>query len=223
MLITIANVLDPEALKQVQNLMTTVRWTDGAETAGKTAREVKRNLQADLTTRTGTQLRDLIAKAVTNNSVLQAAAQPLRFSKLLVSKTEEGGGYGLHIDNALMPLGNEKMRTDLSFTLFLSDSEAYNGGELRVEHAGQSMSLKPGAGDLVLYPSTSLHSVNEVVSGTRLACVGWIESRVRRPDDRELLFDMANLKMALARQYQLQSPEMLMSAKILSNLIRRFS
>ena len=130
---------------------------------------------------------------------------------------------GLHIDNALMPLGIEKMRTDLSYTLFLSDPEAYKGGELQVEHAGQSMSLKPGAGDLVLYPSTSLHSVSEVVSGTRLACVGWIESRVQRPDDRELIFDMANLKTALSKQYQLQSPEMLMSAKIFSNLIRRFS
>lgn len=223
MLITIANALDPDALEQVQNLMATVRWTDGAETAGKTAREVKRNLQADLTTRTGSQVRDLLAKSVTSNSVLQAAAQPLRFSTLLVSKTEEGGGYGLHVDNALMPLGDSKMRTDLSFTLFLSDPKTYKGGELQIEHAGQSLSLKPAAGDLVLYPSTSLHSVNQVTAGTRLACVGWIESRVQRPDDRELLFDMANLKTALSKQYQLQSPEMLVSAKILSNLIRRFS
>ena len=223
MLITIASVLDPDALQQVENLITTVRWKDGAETAGKTAREVKRNRQADLTTRTGTQLRDLLATSVSSNSVLQAAAQPLRFSKLLISKTEEGGGYGLHVDNALMPIGDKKMRTDLSFTLFLSDPKKYAGGELQIEHAGQSLSLKPAAGDLVLYPSTSLHRVNEVTSGMRLVCVGWIESRVQRPDDRELLFDMANLKTALAKQHRPQSPEMLMSAKILSNLIRRFS
>ena len=223
MLITIANVLDHGALEQVRSLAKTVRWNDGAETAGATAREVKRNLQADLTSRTGAQLRDQLIQAISSNTVLQSAAQPSRFSKLLISKTEEGGGYGLHVDNALMPLGDEKMRTDLSFTLFLSDPDSYEGGELQIEHAGQSMSLKPNAGDLVLYPSTSLHRVNEVTSGTRLACVGWIESRVQRPDDRELLFDMANLKATLAQQHSAQSPEMLMSAKMLSNLIRRFS
>jgi len=223
MLITIANVLDHEALEQVHVLMNTVRWKDGAETAGATARKVKRNLQADLTSRTGAQLRDQLTQAISSNTVLQAAAQPSRFSKLLVSTTEDGGGYGLHVDNALMPIGGEKMRTDLSFTLFLSDPDSYKGGELQIEYAGQSVDLKPTAGDLVLYPSTSLHSVNEVTSGTRLACVGWIESRVQRPDDRELLFDMTNLKTALAQHYSAQSPEMLMSGKILSNLIRRFS
>ena len=223
MLITIANVLDQDALQSVRNLITTVRWKDGAETAGTTAREVKRNLQADLTSRTGAKLRDELAQAISTNAVLQAAAQPRHFSKLLLSKTEEGGGYGLHVDNALMPLGDEKMRTDLSFTLFLSDPDSYEGGELQIEHAGQSMILKPVAGDLVLYPSNSLHSVNAVTSGTRLACVGWIESRVQRPDDRELLFDMTNLKTSLAQHYSAQSPEMLMSGKVLSNLIRRFS
>lgn len=223
MLITIANVLDHEALEQVHLLMKTVRWKDGAETAGATAREVKRNLQADLTSRTGAQLRDQLTQAISSNTVLQAAAHPSRFSKLLISKTEAGGGYGLHVDNALMPIGDEKMRTDLSFTLFLSEPDSYEGGELQIEHAGQSISLKPSSGDLVLYPSTSLHNVNEVTSGTRLVCVGWIESRVQRPDDRELLFDMTNLKTALAQHYSTQSPEMLMSAKILSNLIRRFS
>ena len=121
MLITIANVLDHEALKQVHSLVKTVRWKDGAETAGATAREVKQNLQADLTSRTGVQLRDQLAEAISSNAVLQAAAQPSRFSKLLISKTEEGGGYGLHVDNALMPLGDEEVRRGLSFTIFLSD------------------------------------------------------------------------------------------------------
>lgn len=222
MLLTIANVLSQSALEQVRDSLKTLRWKDGAETAGAMAREVKRNLQADLSSRTGVQLRELLEHAVTNNSVLKAAAQPSRFSKLLVSKTETGGGYGLHVDNALMPFGGDKMRTDLSYTLFLSDPETYEGGELQIEHAGQSMRLKPVAGDLVLYPSTSLHCVNHVTSGTRLACVGWVESRLQRPDDRELIFDMTNLKSALAHQYQTQSPEMLMAAKILSNMMRRF-
>ena len=222
MLLTIANVLNESVLEQVHALIMTLRWKDGAETAGATAREVKHNQQADLTSRTGAELRDLLVHAVSSNSVLKAAAQPSLFSKLQKSKTERGGGYGLHVDTAYMPLGTRKMRTDLSFTLFLSDPGSYSGGELEIEHAGQSLKLKPAAGDLVLYPSTSLHRVNEVLSGTRLACVGWIESRVQRPDDRELLFDMANLKAALSKHYQAQSPEMLMAAKIFSNLARRF-
>ena len=223
MLITIANLLDAAALDRVRALIATLRWMDGAETAGATAREVKRNLQADLTSRTGAELRQLVMTALVDHPVLQAAAQPAKFSKLIVSKTEPGGGYGLHADNALMPHGDDKMRTDLSFTLFLSDPDSYEGGTLQIDHAGQSVSLKPAAGDLVLYPATSLHRVNQVVSGERLACVGWIESRVKHADDRELLFDMTNLKSALAEQHNPQSPEMLMAAKVLSNLIRRLS
>ena len=223
MLITIARVLDEDALKRARELAKLLRWADGAETAGPTAREVKRNLQADLSSRSGAQLRDLLEAAVQNHPVLQAAAQPARYSKLIVSKTEPGGGYGLHIDNALMPHGEDKMRTDLSFTLFLSDPQDYEGGALQIEHAGQSIQVKPEAGDLVLYPSTSLHQVTPVTSGTRFACVGWIESRIKRAEDRELLFDMTNLKSELAKHYPAQSPEMLTSAKILSNMIRRFS
>lgn len=223
MLITIANLLDEEALANVRGLITTLRWEDGGKTAGATARKVKRNLQADLTSRTGAQLRDALRTAITAHPVLQAAAQPARFSKLIVSKTEQGGGYGLHVDNALMPLGDEKMRTDLSFTLFLSDPDSYEGGELQIEHSGQSIQLKPEAGDLVLYPATSLHRVNDVLSGERLACVGWIESRIKHVEDRELIFDMTNLKSGLARHHASQSAEMLIASKILSNLIRRFS
>ena len=223
MLITIANVLDEGALERARGLTKVLRWVDGVETAGLIAREVKRNLQADLTSRSGAQIRDLLTAAIQNHPVLQAAAQPARYSKLLISKTETGGGYGLHIDNAFMPHGEDQMRTDLSFTLFLSDPQDYEGGELQIEHAGQSIQVKPAAGDLVLYPSTSLHQVTPVTSGTRLACVGWIESRIKRVEDRELLFDMANLKSELSKHYPAQSIEILTAAKILSNLIRRFS
>jgi PKHD-type hydroxylase len=223
MLITIANVLDTETLETAHQLSATLRWEDGARTAGKTARQVKKNQQADLTSRSGVKLRELMRDAIVGHPVLRAAAHPARFSKLLLSKTGEGGGYGMHVDNAFMPAGDGMMRTDLSFTLFLSDPQDYEGGELQIEHAEQSMQLKPSAGDLVLYPSTSLHQVNQVTSGERLVCVGWIESRIKRADDREILFDLANLKSQLAHDYDPQSPEMLMAAKLLANLQRRFS
>ena len=162
-------------------------------------------------------------RAISNHRVLKAAAQPKRFSKLIVSKTEKDGGYGLHVDNAFMPMGDGHIRTDLSFTLFLSSPEAYEGGELIIEHAGQTLGVKPKAGDLILYPSTNLHEVRTVTSGTRLVCVGWIESQIPRGDDREVLFDLINLKTDLSRDHEPQSATMLMLAKSIANLKRRFS
>lgn len=222
MTLLIAGVLDEAALHEAQDLAATLIWRDGAETAGATARQVKHNLQADLSSRTGVKLRDMLTKAVTTHPVLQAAAHPKRFSTLLVSKTEAGGAYGLHVDNAFMGEGAARLRTDLSFTLFLSAPESYAGGELVVELAGMQQSFKPAAGDLVLYPSTSLHQVAPVSHGARLACVGWIESAVPDAAARDILFDLENLRASLATTHEAQSPEMLTLAKSISNLLRRF-
>ncbi|MHA7901515.1 MAG: Fe2+-dependent dioxygenase [Henriciella sp.] len=223
MLITIPGLLDQQALAEARALAATLAWRDGASTAGRMAKAVKHNSQADLSSRTGAKLRDSLMAAVTGHLVLRAAAQPKRFSKLLVSKTEAGGGYGLHIDNAFMGEGAERIRTDLSFTLFLTDPTDYEGGELSIEHAGLTQALKLSAGDLVLYPSTTLHEVRAVTSGTRLACVGWIESHIRSTEDREILFDLENLRASLAQRHDPQSPEMLTLAKTISNLLRRLS
>ncbi|MEM9571319.1 MAG: Fe2+-dependent dioxygenase [Pseudomonadota bacterium] len=222
MLLKIANVLTEEDLEKVKTQLGLLNWIDGTKTAGRTARQVKRNQQADLTSRSGVKLRDTLSTAIKGHPLIRSAARPARFSKLLVSKTEQGGGYGMHIDNAFMG-GDETLRTDLSFTLFLSSPDEYEGGELQIEHSGQSIRAKPDAGDLILYPSTSLHQVRSVTSGTRLVCVGWIESRIKRAEDREILFDVSNLKAELSKQYDPQSPELLITAKLLSNLLRRFS
>ena len=222
MLISISQVLDTDHLALVNGLLETLVWKDGAETAGRVARSVKRNQQADLTQTVGLKVEQILSEAIRRHPVLLAAAQPGRFSNLLVSKTEAGGGYGLHVDNAFMRSQQGEMRTDLSFTLFLSSPDDYEGGELVIEHAGQTQSLKLPAGDLVLYPASSLHKVAEVVSGTRLVCVGWIESRVRRADDRETLFDLINVKAELSGRLEAQSPELLMLSKVIANLKRRF-
>lgn len=222
MLISISQVLDTDHLALVNGLLETLVWKDGAETAGRVARSVKRNQQADLTQTVGLKVEQILSEAIRRHPVLLAAAQPGRFSNLLVSKTEAGGGYGLHVDNAFMRSQQGEMRTDLSFTLFLSSPDDYEGGELVIEHAGQTQSLKLPAGDLVLYPSSSLHKVAEVVSGTRLVCVGWIESRVRRADDRETLFDLINVKAELSGRLEAQSPELLTLSKVIANLKRRF-
>jgi PKHD-type hydroxylase len=138
----------------------------------------------------------------------------------MISRTGPGGGYGRHIDNAFMGTGERRLRTDLSFTLFLSDPATYEGGELDVETpAGQHLA-KPAAGDLVLYPSTTLHEVRPVTSGERIVCVGWIESSIRDAAAREILFDLENLRATLATQHAPQSPEMLTLSKTVANLLR---
>lgn len=222
MLISISSVLDADQLGLVSGLLQDVVWKDGAETAGPAARRVKHNQQADLGQTIGPKIEQILSKEITQNPVLRAAAQPHRFSTLLLSKTQAEGGYGLHVDNAFMGFGEAALRTDLSFTLFLSSPEDYDGGELVIEHAGQTQSLKLPAGDLLLYPSSSVHKVAEVTSGERLVCVGWIESRVRRADDRETLFDLINLKAELSAQFDDQSPEILTLSKTIANLKRRF-
>lgn len=222
MLLNLSGVLTPEDLVQARDLAATLSWRDGAETAGAVARQVKRNLQADLGSRTGVKLREMLLAKIRTHPVLRAAAQPKRFSKLLVSKTEEGGGYGFHVDNAFMGVGEDRMRTDLSFTLFLSEPETYEGGELEVDLPDMTRAIKLPAGDMVLYPSTSLHQVAPVTSGTRLVCVGWIETAVPDMAVREILFDLENLRASLGAKYDPQSPEMLTLAKSISNLMRRF-
>ena len=223
MYLPIGGVLDEEQLSEVERLLGTVAWRDGKETAGRVAKQVKINTQADLTNRTGVKLRDMLREAILKHPVLRAAAWPNAMSKILVSKTGPGGGYGMHVDNAFMGSGNNRVRTDLSFTLFLSDETDYDGGELLIEQAGTSQSLKLPKGALILYPSTSLHEVQPVTSGERIVCVGWIESLFARPDDREMLFDLENLRASLSARHNAQSVEMLTLAKTIANLQRRFS
>jgi len=222
MLITISNVLDADHLTLLRGMIPALTWKDGAETAGHVAKQVKQNQQADLESITGQKIEQVLRDAVTSNSVLKAAAILQCFSTLLLSKTETGGGYGLHIDNPFMRAGERTLRTDLSFTLFLSAPQDYEGGELLIEHAGQNHELKAEAGDLVLYPSTSLHKVAAVTSGVRLTCIGWIESRVKDAADRETLFDLSNLKAELQPRLEAQSVEMLILSKVIANLKRRF-
>ena len=195
----------------------------GGGTAGAVASKVKRNEQADLTADKGSKLHDFLFGAIKNNRVVQTAARPNKWSRVMVSRTKDSGGYGMHIDNAIMGGGQHWMRTDLSFTLFLSDPETYEGGELVVELAGGTQSFKLKAGDLLLYPSTTLHQVRDVVSGERVVCVGWVESRVRDLAQRELLFDLENLRTELRKTLSTQSAELLTLDKSIANLLRMWS
>ncbi len=220
MLITIPDILDAAALTEVRDLLAKTGWADGRKTAGAEAAKVKRNEQADLSSRTGTALHKRLKDAITKNAVFQAAAQPARISRLLVSRSGEGQGYGTHVDNALMGTGATRIRTDLSFTLFLSDPKDYEGGELTIDWAGMVHSMKLEAGSLLVYPSTSLHRVETVTSGQRVVCVGWVQSQVRTSEQRDILFDLANLKASMRGSLPEGAPEHLALSKVIANLRR---
>ena len=216
MLLTIAQILDTSELARVHERLETLTWRDGARTAGGRARAVKRNLQADLSGKAGQGLHTFLQDAVERSEVLNAYARPKRFSRLLLSRTENEGAYGSHVDNALMA----GLRTDLSFTLFLSEPASYTGGELVIDLPGGTQRAKPAAGDLVLYPSGAIHRVEPVTNGTRYAVVGWIESHIRSAAHREILFDLDNTRTSLGRTLDHASPELLSLDKIASNLLR---
>jgi PKHD-type hydroxylase len=223
-MILVINALDDAAhLAALRERIGMLEWRDGRETAGAVAREVKRNLQAAMESAPGRALQDELARLIEDNSVIKAAAQPRRFSPLLISKTGVGGQYGAHVDNAMMGKGAQRLRTDLSFTLFLTPPGEYEGGELVIHAAGMTQELKGEAGYLVLYTSGSIHEVKPVTRGERIACVGWIESLVADAGQREMLFDLENLRTALRQKLPAQSTELLTLDKTIANLLRMWA
>ena len=223
MLLTIGKVLDETGLEKATEMLAQVDWQDGTATAGATASKVKRNEQAIMNEGVGQELRQFLFDAIQHHPVMKSATRPNRWTNVMVSKTRDGGGYGMHMDNAHMGGGTQWMRTDLSFTLFLSNPNDYEGGELVIQQPGGVQSLKLNRGDLVVYPSSSLHQVSDVTSGERVVCIGWIESRLRDAAQRELLFDLENLRTELRKTLDRQSAELLTLDKTISNLLRMWS
>jgi PKHD-type hydroxylase len=168
-------------------------WRPGVETAGWHARAVKHNRQLDRASELHQQLGDTITSAFLAHPLVQAAALPLRVHGLLFSRSGPGEGYGRHLDNAYMAGG----RSDLSFTVFLADPGSYEGGALVLESDAGEEEVRPPAGHAFVYPSTLLHRVDPVRSGERLVAVGWIESRVRSAERRELLFELDTARRSL--------------------------
>jgi len=223
-MILVINVLeDADHRAAIAERIAMLTWRDGRETAGSVARQVKRNEQAAMNSPAGRALQDELSQLVSDNMVVKAAAQPRRFSPVIISRTGVGGKYGAHVDNALMGRGAQRLRTDLSFTLFLTPPGEYEGGELVIHAAGMTQELKGEAGNLVLYPSGSIHEVKPVTKGTRIVCIGWIESTVADPAQREMLFDLENLRTALRQQLPAQSVELLTLDKTMANLLRMWA
>jgi PKHD-type hydroxylase len=193
MLLHIPDVLDAAALARSDALLRQADWADGRITAGSQAATVKNNLQLPEASPVARQLRALVLEALAKNPAFFSAALPKRIYPPLFNRY--GGtanAFGNHVDNAVRthPATAQHVRTDLSFTLFLNDPAEYDGGELVIEDGMGGRAIKLPAGHLILYPAYSVHRVEPVARGARLACFSWLESMVREPQQRALLHEL---------------------------------
>ena len=190
-------------------------WEDGKKTAGNHAAKVKNNLQLDRSSEISKKYAALIEKRILNNDLIKSFALPKRIHGTMFTKSLQGMKYGRHIDNAFMSTG----RADLSFTIFLNNKDKYSGGELLIEGLNSEDEFKLDSGGIIIYPSTYLHSVKEVITGERIVVVGWIESYVKSIEEREYLFDLdAGARSLLSKHGR--SDELDLIFKSYSNLLR---
>lgn len=213
MILHLAQCLSAVDLEVIAEAIQTTAFYDGKSTAGRAAREVKHNQQADEVAVSG--ILRLIEQRLQDHDLFKQAARPQQFVRLMLSRYQSGMAYGTHVDEALI----NDQRTDISFTVFLSVSDSYQGGELVLEDSSGERSWKLDAGDVLLYPATYLHRVNTVEKGERLVIVGWLTSRLRDAGQRELLFD---LELALREEFNSRGKTVQYDrlSKVRNNLLR---
>lgn len=217
MLIHLQKVCPPEQVDHLRDLIGQGGFVDGGTTAGQVARAVKANEQLEAGARVDT-VRSEVRKALMAHAGFVSFARPKTLSRILVSRYRDGMAYGPHIDDALM--GGR--RADLSFTLFLSDPDSYDGGELVMDGPDGETEIKLAAGDAVVYATSAIHHVAPVTRGERVAVVGWVRSLVRRPDQREILFDLDQVSAALfARDGKTRELDLVLKTK--ANLLRQWA
>lgn len=191
MMLHIPQVLRQEEVAQMRGLLDSADWVSGQATVGPQGARVKHNRQLPEHSTLGVELGAAVEAAVRRSPLFFAAALPLKISPPLFNRYEGGETYGLHVDGSVRPMPDgSSLRTDLSCTLFLSEPETYEGGELEVVDTYGSHEVKLPAGDLILYPSSSLHRVAPVTRGARIASFFWLQSMVRSAAHRSLLFEM---------------------------------
>ncbi|MCB2428055.1 Fe2+-dependent dioxygenase [Methylophaga pinxianii] len=215
MILHLSQCLSAADLEAIKAMTKDIPFHDGQSTAGRAAIQVKQNQQADRVEVAGTL--KLVEQRLLVNDLFVQSTYPQQFVRMLLSRYQTGMHYGTHVDEALI----NNQRTDISFTLFLSDQTQYQGGELVLEDSSGERSWKLDAGDLLLYPSTYLHRVNEVTEGERLVIVGWVTSRVRDPKQREILFDT---ELSLREEFNLRGKTQQYDrlSRIRNNLLRQW-
>ena len=225
MLITIDSLLTSEQVRQFRAQLDAQDWGDGAATAGTLAQSVKRNQQIDDASEVCQTLGQQVLRALAKHPRFISAALPRTIYPPKFNRYADGGTYGAHVDSALMflPDGSKQMRTDLSATVFLSDPNEYDGGELEIEGPSGVQSVKLEAGDMVLYPSSSLHRVTPVTRGARVASFFWIESTVSDEVERTILFDLDQSIQHLTPSLAPDDPRLVQLTGVYHNLVRRWA
>lgn len=225
MLLQIPHILDARTLAECRRLLAGADWIDGRATAGSQSSQVKNNLQLPENAPAAASARERVLKALSASALFFTAALPKRIYPPLFNRYEgAANAFGSHIDNAIRthPATARHVRSDLSATLFLSDPDSYDGGELVIEDSFGSQRVKLAAGDLVLYPASSVHRVEPVTRGARLACFMWIESMVRQTERRRLLYDLDMAILAL-RTDTGDSPAVVRLTGCYHNLLRMWA
>jgi len=222
MLICVPDVLSKAEVAEFRAAMDAADWEDGRATAGGQSAMVKKNEQLPPSGDIARQLGQAVIKALVANPLFVSAAIPKQIFPPLFNRYGVGQHFGVHVDNAVRgdQLTGARIRTDLSVTLFLSEPEEYDGGELIVEDYYGSHRVKLPAGHLVLYPATSLHAVTEVTRGVRVASFFWLQSMVRDGHARSLIFDLDTAIQGLVQRVGRDDPELVKLTGIYHNLIR---
>lgn len=225
MLLCIPNILTKEQVAQCRAKLDAAEWVNGKVTAGEQAATIKNNLQLPQQSALAQELGDFILDALAKTPQFISAALPSKIFPPMFNRYEDCGNFGIHVDNAIryVPGTIVKIRTDISATLFLAEPEEYEGGELVIEDNFGAQEVKLAAGDMVLYPSTSLHQVRPVTRGTRIASFFWMQSMIRDDGQRTLLYDLDQSIQELSMELGVGHPQTVKLAGIYHNLVRRWA
>jgi PKHD-type hydroxylase len=223
MLVQVPHVLDGATLAQMRARLAEAAWVDGRLTAGHQSARVKENLQLAEDGADARALGDIVLRALEHNGLFISAALPRSVFPPLFNKYEPGSGFGAHVDNAIREIADtgRRIRTDVSATLFLSAPEDYDGGELIVEDTYGSHAVKLPAGDMILYPATSLHRVAPVTRGQRIASFFWIQSLVKDDGERTMLFELDRTIAELGQRAP-NDPALVRLTATYHNLVRKW-
>jgi PKHD-type hydroxylase len=224
MLLPIPDILAPEQVTKARRILDQAEWFDGKVTAGHQSARAKDNMQLPEDSAAARELGGMILDALGQNPLFIAAALPLRVFPPLFNRYAGGQSFGTHVDNAMrqIPGMGQRIRTDLSATLFLANPDEYDGGELTVEDTYGSHGIKLPAGHMILYPATSLHHVRPVTRGARVASFFWMQSMVRDDGQRTILFDLDTAIQRLNLDHH-NHPSAVQLTGVYHNLLRRWA
>ncbi|HEX7758306.1 MAG TPA: Fe2+-dependent dioxygenase [Caulobacteraceae bacterium] len=222
MLVQVEAVLTKAEVAEFRAALEAADWVDGRVTAGAQSAQAKRNLQVPEDAPAARALGERILMALGRNETFVSAALPLRVFPPLFNRYDQGMAFGTHIDNSVRFAGPVRYRTDISCTLFLTEPQDYDGGELIIEDTYGEHAVKLEAGDLILYPATSRHRVAPITRGSRWASFFWAQSMVKSEPDRQLLYDLDQAIRVLSAQVGQADASVIALSGVYHNLVRRF-